>query len=180
MSNVGNVGNGNVSLTTFTDSLTLLRQALADADPLAALAPTESFSATAETVAAAFASAPNETRQRFLLRALDDAIAAIEVAARLTDELHLPAETGEAAGGEADALQIAYRAFAESQTTYQALYQYRNVLATRLKLDERPIPEMVSTGSADTGTEAHTEPEHTPSAKQPRSRSRKPTAQKPS
>ena len=168
---------GNVSLTTFADSLTSLRQALADADPLAASAQTQLFSAAAETVAAAFASVPAEMRQRFLLRALDDVIAAVEVAARLADELHLPAEAAE---GEADALQLAYRAFAESQTTYQALYHYRNTLATRLRLNERPVPEALSAGSVDTGTKAHTEPEHTPSAKQPRTRSRKPAGGKPS
>src|SRR5215831_18906007 len=134
----------NVSLTTFSDSLVQLRQALADADPLAALPQAVLFSTTAETVAAAFAAAPNEVRQRFLLRALDDAIAAIEVAARLADELHGPAERGPALEGEAGALQEAYHAFAESQTTYQPLYLYRNLLARPVGLEARPIPEAVS------------------------------------
>jgi hypothetical protein len=139
----------NVSLTTFSDSLAQLRQALADADPLAASPQAVLFSTTAETVAAAFAAAPDEARQRFLLRALDDAIAAIEVAARLADELHGPAERGPALEGEIGALQEAYHAFTESQTTYQALYLYRNVLARQLRLEARVIPKAASAREAD-------------------------------
>jgi hypothetical protein len=149
----------NVSLTTFSDSLAQLRQALADADLLAASPQTALFSTTAETVAAAFAAAPDEARLRFLLRALDDAIAASEVAARLADELHGPAERGPALDGEAGALQEAYRAFAESQTTYQALYLYRNVLARQVGLEARPIPEAVTAAKLDSeGVAAPQEP----------------------
>ncbi len=167
---------GNVSLTTFTDSLAQLRQALADADPLAASPQAVLFSATAEKVASAFASAPEASRQRFLLRALDDAIAAIEVAARLADELHGLAEPGPALEGEPDALQRAYRAFTESQTTYQALYQYRNVLAAALRLESRQVPDAVSgMPSEDVEIEAPGAG-HVP-VEQPHRRSRKRTGQ---
>jgi hypothetical protein len=137
-----------MSLSRFADSLAALRQALADADPLAASPLAVLFSTTAETVASAFASAPEANRRRFLLRALDDAIAAIEVAARLADELHGTEGGRGGAEGEENALQQAYRDFARSQTTYQALYQYRNVLAAQLRLEARPIPTTVDPAQA--------------------------------
>src|SRR5215469_14227149 len=98
-----------MSLSRFADSLAALRQALADADPLAASPLAVLFSTTAETVASAFAAAPEANRRRFLLRALDDAIAGIEVAARLADELHGTENGRAAAEGEESALQRAYR-----------------------------------------------------------------------
>lgn len=171
-----------MSLSRFADNLAALRQALADADPLAASPLAVLFSTTAETVASAFASAPEANRRRFLLRALDDAIAAFEVAARLADELH-GAEDGRGGEGKEDALQRAYRDFTESQTTYQALYQYRNVLAAQLRLETRPIPPAVGSAQEDevdeTGEQAAatTEKAHGERAQpHPRQRARKQTA----
>jgi hypothetical protein len=161
-------------LSRFADSLAALRQALADSDPLAALPLAVLFSTTAETVASAFASAPEANRRRFLLRALDDAIAGIEVAARLADELHGTEDGRAGAEGEESALQRAYRDFAESQTTYQALYQYRNVLAAQLRLEARPIPTAVDPAQAeeaDETVEATAATAHGERA-QPRSRQR--------
>jgi len=163
-----------MSLSRFADSLAALRQALADADPLAASPLAVLFSTTAETVASAFAAAPEANRRRFLLRALDDAIAGIEVAARLADELHGTEDGHAAAEGEESALQRAYRDFAESQTAYQALYQYRNVLASQLRLEARPIPTAVDPAQAeetDETVEARAATAHGERA-QPRSRQR--------
>lgn len=169
----------NVKLETFTDSLTQLRQALADADPLAA-PPNPPFTATADAVAAAFASAGARDRARFLLRALDDAIAAVEVAARLSDELHGAGNGSQseepATDSGDDPLQSAYRAFAESQPAYQALYHYRNALAAALRVHTRPMPDAVR-GVADTqAAEASTAGEERASSTKPRKRARKATA----
>lgn len=128
------------SPATFTESLAQLRRALADADPLVAgeSAPFEA----AATVAAAFAAAPEGERPRLLLRALDEAIAAIEIAARLADELHGPALRPEAfeEGRQPEALTLAYREFTTSQTAYAPLYAYRNTLAGQLRVEAQPAP----------------------------------------
>jgi hypothetical protein len=118
----------------FTENLALLRQALADADPLAAEVPATPIAGA--DLAAAFASATGEDRARLLLRALDEAIVALEVAARLADELH-GGGTGETVR-EPDATaddppRSAYRVFLESQPEWQTLYHYRNALAAQLR-----------------------------------------------
>lgn len=152
----------NVTLETFTDSLTQLRQALADADPLAAPSGAP-FAASAGAVAGAFVRASAHDRARFLLRALDDAIAAVEVSARLADDLHgagngaavaePPTDTGD------DPLLAAYRAFAESQPAYAALYQYRNALAASLRVGARAIPDAIlTTTSAEPAADAPAAP----------------------
>ena len=121
------------SLTTFTDGLVQLRRALADADPFVATAEPAAFSDALRSVAGAVASAPEPERARYLLRALDEAIAAIEVAAQLADELHEEIEASETREAEPDALHMAYTRFAESQPCYQALYHYRNAVAEGLR-----------------------------------------------
>lgn len=130
------------SPATFTESLAQLRRALADADPLAA-ADSTPFDA-AETVAAAFTAAPEGERPRLLLRALDEAIAAVEIAARLADELHGPELRPEAfeEGRQPEALTLAYREFTSSQTAYAPLYAYRNTLAGRLGVESEPTPHV--------------------------------------
>lgn len=135
---------GRVTLETFAASLAQLRQSLTDADPLAA--PSDvSFAATAGAVASAFVHASAHDRARFLLRTLDDAIAAVEVAGRLADDLHGAGSGAEAAPPPTntgdDPLLGAYRAFAESQPAYAALYQYRNALAASLRMDARAVPD---------------------------------------
>lgn len=135
--------------TDFTESLTHLRQALVDADPLT-LAPAGSVETHAERVEGLFSGASEDERSRLLLRALDDAIASLEIAAQLTDELHASRHD---LGAQSDApdqmddergrLRSAYLAFMESQTQYQALYQYRNVLAAQLREQSHAVPERV-------------------------------------
>ena len=137
------------SLATFAASLTQLRQALIDADPLAAPPEADSVAAAADALAAAFTGASAQGRDRFLLRALDDAIAGIEVAAQLADALHGPALLPDATPTLAEPLRDAYRAFADSQPTYQALYHYRNALAAHLRLDARSIPDAVTAEASD-------------------------------
>ena len=140
------------SLATFAANLTQLRQALIDADPLAARPEADSVAAAADALAAAFTGASAQDRDRFLLRALDDAIAGIEVAAHLADALHGPALLPDTAPASlAESLHDAYHAFAGSQPTYQALYHYRNALAAQLRLDARPIPDAVTAALAATG-----------------------------
>lgn len=135
--------------TDFTESLTHLRQALVDADPLT-LAEPGPVETQAQRVEALFTEASEDERERLLLRALDDAIASIEIAAQLADELHarrhdLGAESDEPErmDDERSRLRTAYLAFVESQTQWQALYQYRNVLAARLQEMARVAPERV-------------------------------------
>lgn len=133
------------------ETLLQLRQSLAGADPLAA-PPHAQFAAQVQTLADTFDDASHTERQALVLRALDEAIAAIELAARLADALHSTPEstyddsTAQNALDTAhadnqvqqtsemprDALFLAYRAFTESQPTYQELYHYRNALAERL------------------------------------------------
>lgn len=136
--------------TDFAESLTHLRQALVDADPLT-LAPEGSVETYAERVEGLFSGASDDERSRLLLRALDDAIASLEIAAQLTDELHAgrhdfgaESETPEQMDDERSRLRSAYLAFMESQTQYQALYQYRNVLAAHLREQSRAVPERVA------------------------------------
>jgi hypothetical protein len=83
-------------------------------------------------VAAAFADAQGAQKGAYLLRALDDAIAALEVAARLADEYHGTAR-GATPPDTADPLYSLYAEFAESQPALQALYHYRNALVARLR-----------------------------------------------
>ncbi len=134
------------------ETIVQLRQSLADADPLAT--PTHAaFIAQVQSLADTFDDASQAQRQALVLRALDEAIAAIELAARLADALHsahdntcdnaatqqsLDAahagdQSEQTSNAAHDALFTAYRAFTESQPTYQELYHYRNALAERLR-----------------------------------------------
>lgn len=156
------------SIETFTESLLQLRQALADADPLAESAGPSDFAAAADRVTDAFATAPAGARLRYLLRALDDAVAAVEVAARLADDLYAVDAEGRSvtADAEIDGLRYAYNRFAESQPAYQALYHLRNAVAERLRLDQRPLPPAVAAGAsspaADEPAENAPAPDGTP------------------
>lgn len=130
-------------VAAFTEQMAQLRQALAAADPQTA---GPASLPAAQVVAGTFASAPEAERLRFLLRALDDAIATQEIAARLADELHGAGILEFARApqdGEADPLHAAYQAYAESQPAFAALYQYRNALALRLRVTARPIPDTI-------------------------------------
>ena len=126
-----------VSLATFTDSLVQLRLALADADPL-----TITDEPLAAPVVGAFRSARPATRGRYVLRALDEAIAALEVASHLADALHQSG--GQPQDSAPDPVAQAYRAFTESQPAWQELYHYRNVLAHSLRLAARTVPDAVA------------------------------------
>jgi acyl-coenzyme A thioesterase PaaI-like protein len=140
-----------LSPATFTESLAQLRRALADADPQAA-GESAPFEAAAEAVAAAFTAAPEGERPRLLLRALDEAIAAVEIAARLADELHGPALRPEAfeEGRQPEALTLAYREFVQSQTVYAPLYAYRNTLAGQMRTEAQPAPHERSAKTGQT------------------------------
>lgn len=137
--------------TTVYDTLLQLRQSLADADPLA-IPNNDPRAAHIQALTDAFEEASPAERQALLLRALDEAIAAIEIAARLADAMngihagesdnaaHQTLDAGQtgsyseqATDSQRDPLVSAYRAFAESQPTYQELYHYRNALAERLR-----------------------------------------------
>lgn len=153
---------------SFGERLALLRLALGEGDPLAApepLAPTGETEAAraADALAAAFHAAPAARRAAYLLRALDDAIVALDLSAQLADEFSLtpgqplipqptqnPAELDE----PDDPLFDAYLAFAASQPTWQALYQYRNALAERLRLAARELPTAVAASPAATAPTA--------------------------
>lgn len=153
---------------SFGERLALLRLALGEGDPLAAPEPLatlrESDAArAAEALAAAFHAAPVERRAAYLLRALDDAIVAIDLSAQLADEFTLtpggplaperrpdPADLDD----HGDPLFDAYQAFAASQPTWQALYQYRNALAARLRLAARELPTAVAASPAATAPTA--------------------------
>ncbi len=135
-----------VALTT---TLAQLYAALADADPLAP-APLP-VAAGAHDLAAAFAAAGEQERPRVLLRALDEAIAALEVAAALAEAQARPAAPPAASAEAADdPLAAAYAAFAASQPAYQALYHYRNALAARVRLEARQPPPAVAAPEAPT------------------------------
>lgn len=146
-----------VKLETFTDSLSQLRQTLADADPLAAPS-TALFAASAEAIAGVFVHASDRDRARFLLRALDDAIAALEVAARLADDVHGPGNGPQANEPPTDTgddpLLGAYRAFVESQPACAPLYLYRNVLAASLRAGARTVPDAVLAAPVDSAAGA--------------------------
>ncbi len=118
-------------VSDFGEQLAALYTALADADPFATK-PAASAASAAGEVAAAFADAQGEQKGAYLLRALDDAIAALEVAARLADEYHGTAR-GATPPDTADPLYSLYAEFAESQPALQALYHYRNALVARLR-----------------------------------------------
>ncbi|MGH2486394.1 MAG: hypothetical protein ACRDHE_10305 [Ktedonobacterales bacterium] len=142
--------------TDFAESLAHLRQALADADPLTARVD-GAVTDNAERAAALFTGASDYERTRLLLRALDDAIATIEIASHLADELHarLHDVGAESAASEhltddRASLYTAYLAFAESQTQYQALYQYRNVLAAQLNEKAQAAPVRVGATAPET------------------------------
>ncbi len=133
---------------TLSDILLQLRQSMAGADSIATCAP-ELPTALAETLK----SIPETQRNFVLLHALDEAIAAIELAARLADALTVQHDGTDRIPTAQQALQAAesgnlgnqtnskiedplfatYRAFAESQPLYQDLYHYRNALAERLR-----------------------------------------------
>ncbi|MGZ3600689.1 MAG: hypothetical protein ACXVCO_17885 [Ktedonobacterales bacterium] len=137
--------------TALPKILLQLRQSMAGADSFA-ISTLESST----VLPAALDSLPEAQRPALLLHALDDAIGAIELAARLADALNSPAteasdfpltpqpldatETGsQTSNVTEDLLFAAYRAFTESQPMYQDLYHYRNALAERLAGDGSDI-----------------------------------------
>ena len=117
-----------VSLAAFSDSLAELRREIAGADAAAEQSSVVDASATAVRIA--FASATPRNQLRYLLRALDDAISALEIAGHLGEALHgVPA----AADSASDPLVDAYREFAESQEQLAVLYRYRNAVSASLR-----------------------------------------------
>jgi hypothetical protein len=153
-----------VTQTDFVESLAHLRQALADADPLTA-ALDSAVMENAERASALFTGASEDERTRLLLRALDDAIAAVEIASHLADELHarrhdFGVESGESERATDDraSLYTAYLAFAESQPRYQALYHYRNVLAAQLNEQTHATPARVGAPTLETEQATDTPP----------------------
>lgn len=116
-------------VSDFGEQLASLYTALADADPLAAK-PAATATSAANQVATAFASAQGAEKGQYLLRALDDAIAALEVAARLADEYH--GAGGATPPDTADPLYSLYADFTASQPGLLTLYHYRNALVARL------------------------------------------------
>lgn len=119
--------------TDLSEQLASLYTALAGADPLAAPDGAAGAAASAWAVAGAFADATRERQGRYLLRALDEAIAAFEVAARLADAYHGTGATTRAAPPDtSDPLYTDYAAFVAAQPQWQQLYHYRNALAARL------------------------------------------------
>lgn len=120
---------------SMAETLSQLRQALADADPLATPAH-DLFVEQAHALTETFENASPPERQGLLLRALDEAIAALELGARLADMLQGEphgARGDEVGAATEDPLRATYRAFVESQPNYQELYHYRNALAERLR-----------------------------------------------
>lgn len=150
--------------TDFAESLAHLRQSLADADPLTATVDSAVME-NAERAAALFSSASEDERTRLLLRALDDAIAAVEIASHLADELHarrhdfgVESVGSERATGDRASLYTAYLAFVESQPQYQALYHYRNVLAAQLNEHVHAAPARVGAPALETEATTDTPP----------------------
>ena len=140
-------------------ALSQLYGALADADPLAA-APLP-VADGAHDITEAFAAAEGQLRARLLLRALDEAIAGLEVAATLADAYAAPtparppndhAEDWSAS----EPLAATYAAFIASQPAYQGLYHYRNALAAALRMEVRPLPPAVAATAPDKGTTSST------------------------
>jgi len=115
---------------TFSANLYRLRQSIAGADPLAPV--DDAAFAEAAGVERHFAQAEPAVRGRLLLRALDDAISAFEVAAQLAEREHGAAESANARGDLPEALRDAYLAFRDGQPAFQSLYHYRNALAASL------------------------------------------------
>jgi len=126
-------------LSNFGEQLASLYTALADADHVATK-PAATAASTAEDVAVAFTGAHGAEKGRYLLRALDDAIAALEVAARLADEYHGTA-SGTTPPDTSDPLYSLYADFTDSQTKLLTLYHYRNALLARLSGDTTDQPE---------------------------------------
>lgn len=118
-------------VSDFGEQLASLYTALADADPLAAK-PAATATSAANEVATAFTSAQGTEKGQYLLRALDDAIAALEVAARLADEYH-GVSSGATPPDTADPLYSLYADFTASQPGLLTLYHYRNALVARLR-----------------------------------------------
>ncbi len=121
-------------MSPFGEGLLSLYDVLAGADPLGVVRNVD-VAHGADGLLAAFEAAAPEDRGRWLLRALDEAIAAFEVAARLTDEYTGVPTTGPLTAPPtrtADPLAEAYDDFVASQPGFQALYHYRNALAARL------------------------------------------------
>lgn len=169
-----------VAQTDFAESLAHLRQALMDADPLT-VAVDAGVMENAEHAAALFAGASEDQRARLLLRALDDAIAAVEIASHLADELHArrhdfgaESKASEQPTDARDSLYTAYLTFAESQTQYQALYHYRNALAAQLNEQAHGAPARVGAPAPEG---AHTGDTPTSTAKPRRSRKKSASAQ---
>src|SRR5215470_11774625 len=105
-------------VSDFGERLAALYTALSEADPFAA-GPSTAAAGAAEQVASAFAGAQGAQKASYLLRALDDAIVALEVAARLADEYHGTA-SGTTPPDTSDPLYGLYDAFAKSQPGLQA------------------------------------------------------------
>lgn len=144
----------------FGVGLSQLYAALAEADPLTGGVP---IAASAAGVAAAFAGAPAAERGTYLLRALDECIAMLEVASRLADVYHArdtatragttddaaPVRARPAEARPAEALRAAYAAFSDAQPAYAPLYHYRNTLAAQFHQPARALPPTVTgTGTA--------------------------------
>ncbi len=125
----------------FGERLAFLRQSLSEADPLAVATP--DMAHDADALAAAFHAATPDARAAYLLRALDDAIVALDLSAQLADEFTLTPGVPPTHQAADDTLYEAYRAFAASQPALQALYHYRNALAARLRLAPRDLPAAV-------------------------------------
>jgi hypothetical protein len=138
------------SLAAFTEGMIQLRRALADADPLASAPEPTEFTTALRAVEASFTAVPEAERPRYLLRALDEAIGALEAAALLAEELLGPPAASLGEEGERDALRTTYLRFRESQPAYQALYHVRNALAERERIAARALPEAVN-GTRDPG-----------------------------
>jgi hypothetical protein len=117
-------------ITDFSEQLAALYTALADADPVAARPAVTA----ADQVGEAFAKASGAEKGRYLLRALDEAIAALEVAARLADEYH-GTTSGATPPDTADPFYSLYTDFTASQPALMTLYHYRNALIAQLSGD---------------------------------------------
>ena len=144
------------SLAAFTEGMAQLRRALADADPFAAAPEPAEFSTALRTIEASFMAAPEAERPSYLLRALDEAIGALEAAALLAEKLLGPAATSTGAEneeGERDALHTVYLRFRESLPAYQTLYHVRNALAERERIAAQALPDSErGTQGPDRGT----------------------------
>ncbi|HEV8191310.1 MAG TPA: hypothetical protein VGP82_07470 [Ktedonobacterales bacterium] len=115
-------------VSDFGEQLAALYTALADADAVAAK---PAASGAAAAVAAAVAAARGAEKGRYLLRALDDAIAALEVAALLADE-YQGTVSGTTPPDTSNPLYSLYADFAASQPGLVTLYHYRNALVAHL------------------------------------------------